>query len=127
MTYKVSEIFEKAKKAIEENNLFFIEDVVAFIPCSKFYFYDAFPVDSNDYNTLKDMLEQNKIKTKTELREKFFNSERSAEMLALYKLIATKDERRALSMSYTDVTTDDKPLNDFTFKVVHVNESKDGD
>jgi hypothetical protein len=26
-----------------------------------------------------------------------------------------------------DVTTDDKPLNDFTFKVVHVNESNNGD
>lgn len=105
MAYDKTKIFEQAKEAITKNNLFFIEDIVAFISCSKFYFYDAFPVDSNEYNTLKDLLDQNKIRTKSAIRAKLFKGEKAAELLSLYRLICTNEERQMLNQQYIDHTS----------------------
>ena len=105
MAYDKAKLYEQAKEAIEKNNLFFIEDIVAFIPCSKQTFYDYFPVDSDEMDTLKEMLEQNKIKTKSGIRAKLWKSEKAAELLALYRLIATPEEHQKLNQSYIDHTT----------------------
>lgn len=102
MAYNQKKIYEQAKEAIEENNLFFIEDVVAFLPISKPTFYDYFPVDSNELNDIKDMLEQNKIKTKSSIRAKLYKSEKAAELLALYRLICTPEEHRLLNQQYIE-------------------------
>ncbi|HNV51328.1 MAG TPA: hypothetical protein PKM28_00425 [Tenuifilaceae bacterium] len=104
MAHDRNKIYEQAQKAIKENNLFFIEDIIAFIPCSKFYFYDAFPVDSNEYNTLKGLLEENKTKTKSAIRAKLFKSQKAAELLALYRLICTKEEHQLLNQQYLEHT-----------------------
>ena len=103
-------IFEQAKEQIEKNNLFFIEDIVAFIPISKPTFYDYYPVDSNEFNTLKEMLEENKVKTKSSIRAKLYKGNKAAELLALYKLICSDDERKALSMQHVDHTTKGKRI-----------------
>jgi len=102
MAYDKDKIFEQAKQAITDNNLFFIEDIVAFIPCDKTTFYKFFPLKSNEYNTLKDMLEENKVTTKSAIRVKLFKSNKAGELLALYRLIATNDERQALNQQYIE-------------------------
>lgn len=111
MAYDKNDIFEKAKKAIVDNNLYFIEDVVAFLPIVKVTFYDYFPVDSNEMNEIKEFLDDNKISTKVKLRKKLGEGDKAAEILALYKLIATEDERRALSMQHVDHTTKGEQIN----------------
>lgn len=111
MRYDKNEIFEKAKQAIIDNSLYFIEDVVAFLPIVKVTFYDYFPVDSNEMNEIKELLDNNKISTKVKLRKKLGEGEKAAEILALYKLIATDDERRALSMQHVDHTTKGEQIN----------------
>ena len=40
MAYKTEELETKSLEAIEKHKLFFIEDVVAFLPCSKKTFYE---------------------------------------------------------------------------------------
>jgi hypothetical protein len=105
MAYDKKKIFEQAKEQIKKNNLFFIEDIVAWLPCSKTYFYDAFPLDSDEYNTLKGMLETNKTKTKSAIRSKLFKSNKASELLALYRLIATTEEHQKLNQSYVDHTS----------------------
>ena len=40
MHFKTKDLLEKSIKAIEENNLFFIEDVIAFLPCGRTTFYN---------------------------------------------------------------------------------------
>ena len=102
MRYDKDKIFEQAKQAITDNNLFFIEDIVAFIPCAKPTFYEFFPVGSNEMNTIRDMLEENKITTKSAIRVKLFKSNKAGELLALYRLIATNDERQALNQQYVE-------------------------
>lgn len=110
MAYNTDKLLEQAKIAIEKNNLFFIEDIVAFIPCDKTTFYRHFPTDSNEYNTLKEMLEQNKIKTKSSIRSKLYKSERASELLALYRLICTPEEHKKLNQQYIDHTTEGEKL-----------------
>src|SRR5690554_1056646 len=105
MAYDKKKLFKQATEAIEKNNLFFIEDVAAFIPCNKSTLYKHFPVDSDELNALKELLEQNKIKTKSSIRAKLYKSAKAAELLALYRLIATPDEHRRLNQSYVDHTT----------------------
>ena len=117
MAHDKAKIFEKAKEVIVKHNLFFVEDVVAFLPCSKFYYYDAFPVDSNEYNQLRELLEANKVRTKTSIRAKLFRSEKAAELLALYRLICTSEEHQKLNQQYIDHSNKDgslKPTPDLT-------------
>lgn len=111
MAHNKEQIYEQAKAAIKKNNLFFIEDIIAFIPCSKFYFYDAFPIDSNEYNNLKSLLEENKVKTKSAIRSKLFKSNKAAELLALYRLICTKEEHQLLNQQYIDHTSGGEKMN----------------
>jgi len=105
MAYDKAKLYEQAKEVIEKNNLFFIEDIVAFIPCDKTTFYRLFPVECNEYNDLKERLDQNKIKTKSGIRAKLWKSEKAAELLALYRLIATPEEHQKLNQSYIDHTS----------------------
>jgi len=111
MKYKAKDIFEKSEAAIKANNLFFIEDVVAWLPCGKTTFYELFPPDSNDMNILKGLLNDNKIVTKSSIRAKLYQSPKAAELLALYRLICTSDERRMLNQSYIDHTTKGQKMN----------------
>ena len=111
MAYNQKEIYNQCEEAIKKNNLFFIEDIVAFIPCDKTTFYRFFPVDCNEYNTLKGLLDENKVKTKSAIRSKLFKGNKASELLALYKLICTDEERDALSMQKIDHTSKGKSLN----------------
>jgi hypothetical protein len=105
MAYDKNKIFEQAKEMIVKHKLFFIEDIVAFLPCSKNYFYDHFPTDSNEYDILKGLLETNRIELKVSMRSKWYKSNAPALQMALYKIIASSEEHKALQMNYTDHTT----------------------
>jgi hypothetical protein len=105
MAYDKSKIFEQAKEVTVKNKLFFIEDIVAFLPCSKNYFYDHFPPDSNEYDELKGLLETNRTELKVSMRSKWYKSNAPALQMALMKLIATPEELKKLSMQYNDHTS----------------------
>jgi hypothetical protein len=111
MAYKTEDLFKKALEVIEKHKLFFIEDIVAFLPCGKTAFYDHFPNDSNEYKRMFEALEKNRTEIKTALRSKWYKSNAPALQLALYKLIASPDEHRSLQMNYQDVTSEGKQVN----------------
>ena len=56
--YDRKKIYEQAKQVIKDENLFFIQDIIAFLPISIQTFYKFYPVGSNELNTLKDLLRQ---------------------------------------------------------------------
>jgi len=111
MAYDRKKIYNQAIDAIKENNLFFIEDIIAFIPCNKDTFYRFFPKGSDEYDTLKRLLEDNKIRTKSSIRAKLFKSQKAAELLALYRLICTPEEHQKLNQQYIDHTTKGEKIN----------------
>ena len=129
MQYDRQSLFNQAVEVIPTENLFFIEDIVAWLPCDKTTFYRYFSVNlpeniedyseeekeqlvesptgekCNGYNYLKGMLDENKIKTKSSIRAKLYKGNKAPELIALYKLICTDEERRSLSMQSIDHTT----------------------
>jgi len=122
MAYDKAKLYEQAKEAIEKNNLFFIEDIVAFIACGRSWFYENFKDGTDEMDTLKEMLEQNKIKTKSGIRAKLWKSEKAAELLALYRLIATPEEHQKLNQSYIDHTSKGEKI-EITRRVITGNEN----
>lgn len=103
MAYNKKKIFEQAKSVITKHKLFFVEDIVSFLPISKPTFYDYFKVDSNEFNELREMLEANKMQIKVSLRKKWHDSENATLQMGLMKLICTDEERKKLSVTYSEV------------------------
>ena len=110
MAYDRKKIFNKAKEQIVSKRLIFVEEVVAFIGISKPTFYDFFPVDSNEFNELKELIETNKVSLKTSMRSKWYKSNAPALQMALMKLISTPEELRKLSMNHTVQEEVEKPI-----------------
>ena len=104
MAYNKEKIFEQAKKEAEDTDTFFIEDVVSLVACSKATFYTFFPNNSEELDAIKEILGTNKVKKKREIR-KLLAAGKGVELISLYKLLATDEERKALSMTHVDHTT----------------------
>ena len=102
MAYNKKEQYEKALKLIEEKELFFIEDIVSLLALSKTTFYDFYPPDSNELNTIKEKLEYNRVEVKSSMRSKWYKSEAPALQIALMKMIATDTEAHRLSGTRTE-------------------------
>ena len=120
MAYDRVKIFEQAKEMIVKHKLFFVEDIVAFLPISKPTFYEYFPIDSNEFNELKELLEQNRVTLKVSMRSKWYTSNAPALQMALMKLIATPDELKKLSMQY--IESENKNTN-FDISKIYDNET----
>jgi len=99
MAYETEDLKEKAIDAIKKHNLFFIEDVVAFLPCNTKTFYNH---GLHELPELKELLENNRITVKLKLRKKWESSDNATLQMALMKLICTDDERKRLSMEYKE-------------------------
>jgi len=121
MAYDKQKIYEQAKEVIVKHKLFFVEDIVAFLPCGKSYFYETFSVDSHEMDELKELLNQNRTELKVSMRSKWYKSNAPALQMALMKLICNDEEIKKLSMQYTENTIDvkdklpifgDNPLDD---------------
>ena len=110
MAHNKEKMYNKALAAAKKKGVYFIEDIIAMIPISKPTFYDFFKVNSNEFNTIRDILDENKINTKVKIREKLAAGNKAPELTALYKLLATDDERRKLSSQYIDHTTKGKEV-----------------
>ena len=102
MAYDRKKVFEQAKEVIVKHKLFFVDDIVAFLPCSKQTFYDFFPVNSDQLDELKELLNQNRTELKVSMRSKWYKSNAPALQMALMKLIATPEELRKLSMQFIE-------------------------
>ena len=123
MAYDKIKIFEQAKEVIVKHKLFFIEDIVAFLPCDKTTFYRFFEPESNEYNEIKGLLETNRVTLKVSMRSKWYTSNAPALQMALMKLIATPDELKKLSMQFIE-SENKHEINDFNIKDVLNYETK---
>lgn len=102
MAYDRVKIFEQAKEMIVKHKLFFVDDIVAFLPCSKSSFYEFYPDGSDELDELKELLEQNRVTLKVSMRSKWYTSNAPALQMALMKLIATPEELKKLSMQFIE-------------------------
>lgn len=90
MAFDVEDIKKKALEAIKNNKLFFMEDVIAYLPCQRTTFYDTLKLNKDP--DIVDSLEKNRVDIKVAMRKKWFDSDHPALQMGLYKLIGTDDE-----------------------------------
>ncbi len=112
MAYDKNKIFEQAKELIEKNKLFFVEDIVALLPCDKTTFYRFFEPNCNEYNTLKEMLDKNRVEIKSSMRSKWYKSDAPALQIALMKIISTDEEAHRLNGSRIESTNKTEIITD---------------
>jgi hypothetical protein len=102
MAYDRIKIYEQAQELIKTKKLFFIEDVITLLPISKQTFYEFFKVESNELDTIKELLDKNKIDIKNGLRNKWYNGNNPLTQMALYKLIGTEEEYHRIASTKTE-------------------------
>lgn len=74
-------------------------------------FYRLFPVGSDNYVAIVTALEINKTKLKRRLRDRWMSRNEATTEIALYKLLATPEERAALSTRIdTSIRNTDEPI-----------------
>lgn len=92
-------------------NILFITDLVAFLPISRATFYN-YGLDKLDI--LKEEIDKNRIFTKQQLRLNWANSKSPALQIALYRMIATKEEKEAITIQPIQKETEEQeelPIN----------------
>ena len=110
MAYDRVKIFEQAKEMIVKHKLFFVDDIVAFLPCSKSSFYEFYPDGSDELDELKELLNVNRTTLKVSMRSKWYTSNAPALQMALMKLIATPEELKKLSMQFVESDNTNKNI-----------------
>lgn len=102
MAYDKEIIYNQVLEVIEKEKLKYFDYIQGFIqPCTK-TLYDLFPVESNEFHTIKKALENNAIASKNKLLNKWESSEIPALQIAAFKLMATNEERKALSTNWNE-------------------------
>jgi hypothetical protein len=97
MAYDRKKIYDKAQKLIVNKELIFMTEVISLLPISNATFYLYYPDNSEELDTLKALIEENKTNLKMKLRQKMFKEGKSADNIVLYKLAGTKEERDILN------------------------------
>ena len=123
MAYDKNKIYQQALELAEKKKLFFIEDVVTLLPCSRSTFWEFFPDKSDELDSIKELLDKNKIEVKNGLRNKWYNGSNPLTQMALYKLIGTEEEYHRIASTKTENKniSVEQPI----FKEIDLNVSKD--
>jgi hypothetical protein len=102
MAYDKNKIFEQAKELIEKHKLFFVEDIVSLLPVARSTFWEYFPDKSDEMDSIKEMLDKNRVEIKSSMRSKWYKSDAPALQIALMKIISTDEEAHRLNGSRTE-------------------------
>ena len=94
------EAYKEAVNFILENEtVFFMNDVAAYMPFSRRKFFYMFPIGSPENEEIKRLLGRNRLRAKMSMRGKMYEMNSPTTMIALYRLIGDKGERTRLSAS----------------------------
>lgn len=96
--------------AIKENQICFLNDIPNYVGCSIRTIYNLFPYGSEDMEQIEELLDNEKSRKRVMLRKLLLKNGDSKALLALYRLVATPEERKALSTHYFESGEPAKPL-----------------
>lgn len=115
MAYNRDELEKTALKAIKEHKLYFIEHIIPYLPCASSTFY-ALELEKSE--AIKNAININKVAVKNKVLNKWADSDNATLQVAHYKLIAADEERKKLSQTYTDVTSDGDKIQPILVKII---------
>tara|TARA_R110000744_G_scaffold100598_1_gene194047 strand:+ start:257 stop:631 length:375 start_codon:yes stop_codon:yes gene_type:complete len=107
MAYNYIDLEKQSLEAIEKHKLFFITDVVAYLPCSSSTFYD-YKLEKSE--AIKEALTKVKTELKVSMRSKWYKSQNATLQMGLMKLLSTSEEIKKLSMNTNVHEGGDKPI-----------------
>jgi hypothetical protein len=94
MSYNKADLEKQALEAIDKYNILFIEEVVAWLPCTRATFYNK---KLHESRAIKEAIENKRILTRQSLKKKWNDSDSPALQIAFYKLICSDQELDRLS------------------------------
>ena len=118
MAHKKEDMIKLSLDAIEDNNLVFVTEIFAFVPFSQATFYNH---KLEGLESIKKALDDNRVKTKSQMRKKWLESTNATLQIALYKLLATPEEYDRLIQQKLDHTTAGEKLPEITINVTRPN------
>jgi hypothetical protein len=92
--FNKDELIELSLRVIEQHDLVFISEIIAFLPCSQSTFY-SYKLERTEL--LKEALHRNRISLKLQIRRKLLESDNPIALIASYKLFANQEELQRLS------------------------------
>jgi hypothetical protein len=107
-----TDIVKRANEIALEPDVYFMEDIIASLCISKPSFYKYIPVDSNDFNDIKEKIEFNRTTTKKKMRKRWKEEDAPPVLqIALYKLIGDDNESDRINSQQTKITgPDNQPI-----------------
>ena len=99
MAYSREMMIESSLKAIQDNNLIWIEEIFAFVPFSQKTFYNH---ELQELQEIKKAIGDNRVRQKQKMRKKWYDSDNPTLQLAAYKLLGTDLERDILNTQKID-------------------------
>lgn len=87
---------------IYTHDLVYVSDVLAYVPFNHDTYYRLFPTGSIEAELIRSALHKNRVDIKLAIRGKLFKSQKAAELIPLYRLMATREEIGLLSMTTTE-------------------------
>ncbi len=94
MAYTKKELERLSLEAIEEHELVFLDEVIAFLPVGKTTFYQY---KLNETNSIKEAIHKVKVEAKAFLRKRWKTEDAPATQIALYKILGNEEEANALN------------------------------
>ncbi len=94
---RIEDNYKLALEVAEKHKCYFIEQVVSHLPISKKTFYEYYPVQSDELHAIKEILDNNRIDTKSKMYNKWFDSDNATLQVALMKLIGNDEESHRLN------------------------------
>ena len=107
MAYKKEELENLSVEAIKQHKLFFVQDIIAFLPCTSSTFYHQ---ELEKSEKIKSALLEVRTNLKVSMRSKWYRSDNPTLQLALMKLLSSDEELRKLSMQHNVNEEYEKPI-----------------
>lgn len=104
-SYDKQDLLEQALAICKKGGCVTMADVIALLPCCKSKFFECFPAGSEEHDQIVDALNTSKRKACISIRGRLYNSDNPTALITVYKMLCTEEERNAISMSRTDITS----------------------
>lgn len=111
MAYDKKKIYKQALEAAQDGKLINIKEIVARLPIHMSTYYEFFPNESEESETIKTILDENKTYRKAAMRTKWEKGKNATLQLAAYKLMADPEELEALQMNVVDHRSKGESIN----------------
>lgn len=105
-------LFSEVMAAItSHDDIWTLEEVQNYVCITTRSLYNIFPVGSERKDEIDEAIKANRMKSRKSVRKAMLEKKDPSCLIALYKILATPDERKALASHFLETSTDKlKPL-----------------